>query len=92
MNIAIVVLLVYLLIGLTFANVMWKQVLEVAEEELDRADKLTFEAYRKSTAFAICSGFTLLWPFFMFVEARDWLRQRLTKKAPEVKDGEESST
>ena len=88
MNIAIVVVLLYLLVGLTFANVMWKQVLEVAEEELDWDDKLMFEVYRKRTAFAICSGFTLLWPFFMFVEARDWLR----KKAPEVENGEEPST
>lgn len=92
MNIVIVVLLVYLLVGLTFADVMWKQVLEVAEEELDWDDKLMFQAHRKSTAFAICSGFTLLWPFFMFVEFRDWVRQRLTKKAPEVEDGEEPNT
>lgn len=88
MNIVIVVSLVYLLVGLTFANVMWKQVLEVAEEELDQAEKLMFQTHRNNMAFAICSGFTLLWPFFMFVEARDWLR----KKAPEVEDGEEPST
>ena len=92
MNIAIVVVLLYLLVGLTFANVMWKQVKEVAEEELDWADKLMFEVYKKPTAIALVLGFTLLWPFFMFVEARDWLRIKMGKKAPEVEDGEEPCT